>query len=302
MNFICEIVPSILLTPLRRALAQELYKLGKTQTEISKVLNVSQPVISTYLKPTSESRSSLTNKPVFGELVVHLKNQIIEHNASSITLMKDICSVCQELRTAGPLCEVHRHESNIEFHVDCSICFPSESTRRVFDGKLDITRELYTSALKLINTKERFAQLIPEIGCQFVNIVEGSQDIANIAGFPGRIVKVRNEGKIVSYPEFGHGSTLAQILEYFRKQSSSYHSLISIRKTDQILEKISQKKEVLMTSEADKNWLQTLQAFSSSEIQQIEIIADAGGYGLEPLIYIFGKNAFDIVNFLTTNF
>ncbi len=58
MNFICEIVPSILLTPLRRALAQELYKLGKTQTEISQILNVSQPVISTYLNPTSETRTS----------------------------------------------------------------------------------------------------------------------------------------------------------------------------------------------------------------------------------------------------
>ena len=123
-----------------------------------------------------------------------------------------------------------------------------------------------------------------------------------IAGFPGRIIKVKDKGQIISYPEFGQGGTLTQILQYFKKQSSQFNSLISIRRTDTILETISPKKEVLLTVEADKDWIQTLQAFTAKEIQEIEIIADAGGMGFEPLIYLFGKTPSDIVDFLLKKF
>ena len=57
-----------------------------------------------------------------------------------------------------------------------------------------------------------------------------------------------------------------------------------------------------MTDEADKDWLQTLKPYSMKQIQEIEIIADAGGIGLEPLIYIFGINPRDIVGFLLSKF
>ena len=57
-----------------------------------------------------------------------------------------------------------------------------------------------------------------------------------------------------------------------------------------------------MTDEADKDWLQTLKPSTVKQIQETEIIADAGGVGLEPLIYIFGINPRDIVEFLLSKF
>ena len=302
MNFICEVVPSSFLTPLRRIIAQQLSDKGWKQTEIGTLLGVSQPVISSYLSASTSNPTSITSNPSFKGLVTQIITKVTEEKITNIHLMEEICSVCQTFRTAGPLCEIHRRTAEMEFLPNCSICFPSETSRKIFDDKLSVTKELYEAAVKLITSGERFAHLIPEIGCQFVCIIEGTQEIKDIAGFPGRIIKVRNQGKIVSYPEFGQGATLAQILLYFKKESSMYNSLISIRRTENILTTISPKKEVLLTVEADKDWIQTLQAFSTQQIQEIEIIADAGGLGLEPLIYLFGKSPNDIVEFLLAKF
>ncbi|PWI49222.1 hypothetical protein CEE45_02455 [Candidatus Heimdallarchaeota archaeon B3_Heim] len=302
MNFICEVVPSTFLTPLRKLIAQKLSNKGWKQADIGTLLGVSQPVISSYLSSSSSTPTSITSNPTFKELVSQIITKVTGDNITNVKLMEEICSVCQSFRTAGPLCEVHRRTAAIDFLPNCSICFPSETSRKIFDDKLTVTRELYDAAVKLVNSGERFAQVIPEVGCQFVSTTEGSQEIKDIAGFPGRIIKVRDMGQIVSYPEFGQGATLTQILLYFKKQSSKFNSLISIRRTEIILDIISPKKEVLLTVEADKDWIQTLQAYSSHEIQEIEIIADAGGVGLEPLIYIFGKTPNDIVEFLLTKF
>ncbi len=298
-------IPSTFLTPLRRELAKELSNIGMKQADIGRILGVSQPVVSSYLSSSSTSTSTILDKPAFEALISRLLKLIIDQEISDINLMKEICQECQYFRTAGPLCEIHRRDSSIDFPPDCAICFPSEQIRRIFDEKLSVTKELYQAAHQLVQSGERFGQLIPEIGCQFVSIVENTHDATNaadIAGFPGRIIKVRDKGQIVSYPEFGQGSTLAQILKYFCEHGSQYRSLISIRRTDYILSTVSNQKEVVPTVEADKNWMQTLRSFSSKEIQQIEIIADEGGYGLEPLIYIFGKTPMDITNFLLSKF
>ncbi|MHA2138237.1 MAG: thiamine-phosphate synthase family protein [Candidatus Hodarchaeales archaeon] len=302
MNFVCEIVPSSFLTPLRRLIAQKLSNEGWKQVDIGSLLGVSQPVISSYLSSSSSNPTSITSNPTFKGLVDKIITKITEDNITNIILMEEICNVCQTFRTAGPLCEFHRRTAEIDFLPNCSICFPSETSRKIFDDKLSVTRELYEAAVRLIGSGERFAQLIPEVGCQFVSTTEESEDFSDIAGFPGRIIKVKDKGQIISYPEFGQGAILAQILGYFKKQSSEFNSLISIRRTEDILKAISPKKEVLLTFEADKDWIQTLQAYSSQQIQEIEIIADAGGLGLEPLIYLFGNTPNDIVDFLLAKF
>ena len=302
MNFICEIVPTSYLTPLRRNIAQELSKSGLTQTEIGKILGVSQPVVSSYLTADSRISSAIIEKEAFQKLISRLVSRIKDEKLTEISFMEEVCSICQNLRTAGPLCEIHRKSTGISFSADCSLCFPSESSRKIFNEKLNVTKELFEAASYLVESGERFAQLIPEVGCQFVCITADSDKSSDIAGFPGRIVKVKNRGKIVSYPEFGEGATLAKILQYFRAQSAPYHALISIRKTEEILQKVSSKKEVLSTAGADEDWNQTLRSYSSQEIRKIEIIADAGGYGLEPLIYLFGKSATDIAQFLMSIF
>lgn len=302
MQFICEIIPSSFLTPLRRTLAHELAQLGFTQMEIARVLGVSQPVVSSYLKIPLSAPSSITSRLAFKELVSKLVALVKTETASPMDLMELVCQECKQFRAAGPLCDVHRKKSRINFPPDCSICFPSAELAEVFDQKLQATKELFQAAQQLVNSGERFGQLIPEIGCQFVYITKKYKTSADIAGFPGRIVKVKGRGQIVSSPEFGHGSTLAQILFFFQNHGSDQRALISLRHTDEIQTTIAQEKVIIRTKEADKHWDQTLQTFSEEEIREVEVIADAGGVGLEPIIYLFGKTPDEIVDFLTSKF
>ncbi len=302
MQFICEIVPSSFLTPLRRALAQELAKLGFIQMEIAQLLGVSQPVVSSYLKIPPTEKSPITSRIAFNEIVTDLVLQIKNGMTASVDLMEIICQQCQHFRTAGPLCDVHRKKTALDFPPDCNVCFPSPELTEIIDQKLRVTKQLFQAAQELIDTGEKFGRLIPEIGCQFVHIVENYQSSADIAGFPGRIVKVKGRGTIISSPEFGQGSTLAQILFFFHTHGSNQQSLISLRNTEEILEIISQEKSIVRTNEADLNWDKTLNLFSDEEIRQIEVIADGGGVGLEPITYLFGKNPMEVAKFIISRF
>ncbi len=302
MHFICEIVPSSFLTPLRKALAQELANQGFVQIEIAQVLGVSQPVVSSYLKEPKSPLSPITSRPAFKELVCNLALRIKSDPTPLLDLMEIICQECQQFRTAGPLCDIHRKKTSLAFPPDCNICFPSPGQTEVFNQRLQTTRELFEAAQILINTGEVFGQLIPEIGCQFVSLAENSQTLADVAGFPGRIIKIKGKGRIVSSPEFQHGFTLAQILIYFRKHGSAHKSVISLRNTEEILETLISEKFFVKTKEADKNWEKTLKTFSTEEIRKIEVIADGGGVGLEAILYLFGKNPSEIAEFLTSKF
>ncbi len=302
MQFICEIVPTSFLTPLRRALAQELANLGFVQIEIAQILGVSQPVVSSYLKTPSTEKSPVTTRIAFGELVTDLVSRIKNGMTASVDFMEIICQRCQHFRTAGPLCDVHRKKTALDFPPDCNICFPSPEFTEIIDQKLRVTRQLFQAAQELIDTGEKFGHLIPEIGCQFVHIVKKFQSTADIAGFPGRIVKVKGKGTIISPPEFGQGSTLAQIVFFFQNHGSNQQSLISLRNTEEILEVISKEKFAVKTDEADLNWDKALNLFSNEEIRQIEVIADGGGVGLEPIIYLFGKNPVEIAKFIISRF
>ncbi len=302
MQFICEIVPSSFLTPLRRAIAQELASLGYVQIEIAKILGVSQPVVSSYLKDQKNSSTSITSRPAFEELVSGLIMRIKSESTSPIDLMEVICQECQQFRTAGPLCDIHRKKTSTDFPPDCNICFPSPELTEVFNQRLQTTRELFEAAQKLVNTEEKFGQIIPEIGCQFVSMTENSQQLIDIAGFPGRIVKVKEKGKIVASPEFQQGPTLAQILIHFKKHGSPYRSVISLRNTKEVLETIMSEKIVTETKEADKDWKNTLESIPHEKIKDIDVIADAGGHGFEAILYLFGRSPSEITNYLISKF
>ncbi|MHA1215177.1 MAG: thiamine-phosphate synthase family protein, partial [Candidatus Hodarchaeales archaeon] len=273
MQFMCEFIPSFYLTPLRRALARMLSEKGYKQQEISQILGVSQPVVSLYLKENSRVVSPIVEREAFKELVQDLYNVIISQAYDPLVLMEKTCQECQFFRTVGPMCDIHRKKTSIDFPVNCKICFSSQERRVVFDEKLHVTKELYQSACRLIDFGERFSAFIPEIGCQFVAFVEDAVKGPDIIGFPGRIVKVKSKGKIISYPESGHGSILAQILLYFRSKGSKHTSLISLKNTPELLTKLSVDKKVKNTFEADRDWNKTLNSFTLEEIHNIQIIA-----------------------------
>ena len=91
----------------------------------------------------------------------------------------------------------------------------------------------------------------------FKILANNVRTLEDIAGFPGRIVKVKGKGKIISSPEFRQGSTLAHILIHFRKHGSAQGSLISLRNTEEIMKTIVSGKFIVRTKEADKNWDKT---------------------------------------------
>ncbi|MFW9778409.1 MAG: thiamine-phosphate synthase family protein [Candidatus Heimdallarchaeota archaeon] len=294
MRFVCELVPVAFLTPFRRALARELSSLGYVQTRIAEILGVSQPVVSSYL--STDSPSPAIFKQAIEELVENLVVDIKAETLTPLELMTTTCEVCQKMRSAGPLCDVHRKQGNLDFPVGCDLCFPSQELSLTFSKNLQATIELYEAAQLLIGAGRKFGDLIPEIGCQFIYTVNKES-----IGFPGRIVRVKRQGRIVSPPEIGQGPTLAKILLFFQKHGSSFQSLISLRSKGKILDKVSDM-VIERTVEGDKDWDGTLGRIPKEEVPAIHGIADTGGIGLEPILYLFGQTPAKLASLIFERF
>ncbi|MFW9855423.1 MAG: thiamine-phosphate synthase family protein [Candidatus Thorarchaeota archaeon] len=294
MRFICELVPVAFLTPFRRALARELSNLGYVQTRIAEILGVSQPVVSSYL--SAEASSPMIFKQAIEDLVENLMVGIKAETLTPIELMTATCEVCQKLRSAGPLCDVHRKQGNLDFPVGCDLCFPSQEQSLTFSKNLQATIELYEAAQRLIGAGRKFGEIIPEIGCQFIYTVNKES-----IGFPGRIVRVKGQGRIVSPPEIGQGPTLAKILLFFHQHGSPFQSLISLKSKGKILDKVADM-VIERTVEGDKDWTKTLSQIPKEKVRNIHGIADTGGIGLEPILYLFGHTPAKLASLILERF
>lgn len=293
MHFVCEFVPTYFLSLIRRNLAKELNDKGFKQLEIAKLIGVSQPVVSQYLKNEKGKFNPLTKNELVDEFVLDISQQIISKKMDNLQLNTSICELCQNWRIHGPLCDLHKQLSDLKLPVDCRICHQSFGSS-LSTEKLTVAKELSQAISELISYQSRFSKLIPEIGCQFINATNEVHSNNDIASFPGRLIKVKGIPKLISpYPEFGHSQTISNILMILIQYHNINRSIISLKYSSAILDKIKLDYNVLLTDEGDKDWSTTLKG-SKINLKELKMIADSGGRGFESIIYIMGENPHEV--------
>ena len=172
--------------------------------------------------------------------------------------------------------------------------------------KYKVIEEL-KKAIEIIESNEKIAYLIPEVQMNLVMAIPYAKDINDIAGIPGRIVKIKNRAKAVSSPEFGSSSHMARILLKIMEYDSNIRAAINIKYSEEILkimkdlnftisyfDRREEPLEIKLKEGASLPW------GIEQAIKRIGRIPDAiydlGDIGKEPMIRIFGKNAIDVVN------
>ncbi|UJG44170.1 MAG: hypothetical protein K9W46_03070 [Candidatus Heimdallarchaeum endolithica] len=292
MRFPCEYVTSEFLPGLRIRVSHLLREAGYSQNEIAEKLSVKQPVVVSYLK-AYEKRITEGKEDNFhlDNLANEIAEAILEGKPTSF-LIRTVCTRCKSLRVDSFICTQHKklipELSNIK---NCNLCMGFPDKMPTIEERKHIKDEMI-EMFNLLSTYKDFINWIPEIGCQIAHCDDRALELDDVASFPGRLVKVKNEIRRLSDPEFGESKTMAHLLIWIRKFQSNIKWILSLKNKPKLQKKLKNLEiPVLETQEIDTKWKKTLGDLSKNpDIFKFRFLLDKGGKGYEPIAYIFAEN------------
>jgi hydroxymethylpyrimidine/phosphomethylpyrimidine kinase len=150
-----------------------------------------------------------------------------------------------------------------------------------------------------VSSLDGFYKLIPETQTNFVYALPDANDISEVAGVRGRIVRIGNAAVPASYIEFGASRHMASAILGYMRVNPSYRSVINICFNDELVkickrlflvssyDRSKEPKGVKKKEGSSVTW-GTLQALSRNP--KADVIYHKGDIGKEPMITVFGRN------------
>jgi len=289
MKFPCELLAEPYIAQLRIEIAHLLHRQDYTQNQIANLLQVSQPVVSGYLK------KSKYNADLPDTIVSRAK--IVAHDITSILQAKGIagteeaiargCHDCKIMRQAGPTCIYHKSiTSNLAD--DCTSCLTKEPLIQLQVDKQSVLRDL-SQLFSLLKSKPQIDQIIPEIGMQIIHSIEHPSSMSDIGAFPGRIIKRVGALPLASPPSFGSSETTSQLLLDLRSRGIVIRTIAAI-KTNRYLENrlATLDLDIFEVSGFEENMSDKLAELDLNDSSLLLVGRDSVGY--ESISYVCCKN------------
>lgn len=290
MKFPCEIIAEPYMAQIRIVAAKFLANQGFNQSQIARLLQVSQPVVSGYLKKQGQFTEVPDNIVLKAEEVGKKVGKLLEMRGKdgipeAISLG---CRECKILRQRGPTCIYH--EQKMELPSDCSLCLTPENLIQLQQDKESILfelRELY----RFLSRKKYINKLIPEIGLQIVYGTEDMDSIFDIAGFPGRIIKRKSSNPLADPPTFGSSETTSHLLLRIRERDNKVRSIAGM-KTSNYLKNQLDKFDISYksTKEFDTSYEDKIDEIFISKTSLPFFIMNQGSFGFEPISYLIAED------------
>ncbi|MEM3032319.1 MAG: bifunctional hydroxymethylpyrimidine kinase/phosphomethylpyrimidine kinase [Nitrososphaerota archaeon] len=184
---------------------------------------------------------------------------------------------------------------------------PVNPTGRIYDdGERFRVIERMRTALSILESSKAVARLVPESQTNLAMAVEDAHELGQVAGVPGRLVRVGDRIRPVSEPWFGGSKHVATAVLTLMKHNPRIRSAINIRYGEDVLEAAA--KLGLTVSMYDRSkepdsikkgegltipWgvEEAVKAYGGVP----DIIYHTGDYGKEAMILLTGFDAVDVV-------
>ncbi|MCE7741048.1 MAG: hypothetical protein GOP50_01195 [Candidatus Heimdallarchaeota archaeon] len=290
MRFPCEFISISLLPALRVRVTHNLRKEGLSQNEIAKILGVKQPVVVSYLQRKIDETGDERINHHLDALADKVSEMIIsKENIDSI--MRTICSKCKSLRVSGPICSIHKEILPEIAHIkNCSICSGFKHLPTI-EKRSTILQSL-EEVFDILKKNPTFYKWIPEIGSQLACCDTDATQLDDVASFPGRIIKVKEQIFSVHPPEFGSSKTSSSLLLWFKKKRPDIKWILSI-KTKENLRQIFRDNGIkfIETEHLDSATTAVLKTLEKGKkIIEIQAIMDKASSGFESITYLFASD------------
>ncbi len=298
MKFPCEIITEPYIAEMRITITKILKGKGYSQIQIAELLQVSQPIISGYLRkektyddvPSEIIHSAQTIGIEIAELLISKGEEGIPESISMA------CYQCKMLRTGGPVCLYHKQSIPI-LEEDCTRCLSGHDVI-----SLQVDKTLILSNLRVvykeITSMKHIERIIPEIGMQIVLGGPNMNNTMDIAGFPSRIIKRKKSNLMADGPIFGGSSSLSDLLLLLNKKFSGIFALASIKTSDWLIKRLANLNktyEVIDGFDLDyKKKIDDIVAISKLPL----VIIDYGSLGYEAISYIVSADHIELVKLI----
>lgn len=282
----------------RRLIVKELKRKGVSQTEIARMLGITQAAVSKILK-ASHNENSISLRGIDISL---LEIKLIARKVAELLYEKNIneAGILANrywwlIAASGDACRAHERYGWRKS--ECYIC-----TKIVYPD-LDISRGLTLAdlerALLVLSASKTFHKLIPEVMSNLAVAIPGAKSIYDIAAVPGRISKTKTGEIIYRQPEFGASRHLASILLSVKNK---YRAVLNIKFDNyvrRIIEDLGVRYEVFSSNDfPTRNPAATAAYHLIERCPECKVLIDVGGQGVEPVTYVFGDRAVEIVEFV----
>lgn len=286
----CEYVGKTYLPQLRARIIRDLVeKYNWSIGEAAKKLEISVTAASKYKRILKEKTSISID--LLERVSSILAEGIATNKLSPEAFVEQVCSHCMIMRVEGDICRIHR--SALPDLIGCNACHRAfinlggGSTER-----MEVLNEL-NRALSVLSMYPRFDRLIPEVRTNIVMCIKDPKDTNDVAAFPGRITVMKGKATAISRPEFGASRHMSMILLIARKINPELRAVTCI-KYDKMIEQ-AMKQAGLHFIVMDRTKYNSIELFLQTLENIRDGIVDPGGAGIEPVVYIFGKNAINAV-------
>lgn len=292
----CEIMVQDFLPAMRGLVALELRKGGMSQSRIATLLGITQAAVSLYLSKDAtyyKKRLQSIGIPLdeVDKLVKLISNDVLESAGKANEIFY---AFWKELLSRGLLCNYHK--SIYPLLSECDVCLKAPIYQSV--EHMEVLRDL-EHALYMLEGASYFVKLIPEVAVNIAVSLREAKSELDVAAVPGRIVALKDRPKPMSRPEFGASKHMARVLLRVRMVKNDIRAVMNM-KYDENVELVARKlgMNVAYTEKGDvgnEEAVINAVAVAFKKYGELDAVFDKGGVGLEPMTYIFGKSATDVV-------
>ncbi|WP_297421742.1 thiamine-phosphate synthase family protein [Thermococcus sp.] len=271
---------------LRARVAERLYHEGFKQVRIADYLGITQAMVSKYLagryrKPLREIAERLDS--IADEVV-----RLILFGGGRDEAIVLVTRRLFDLFESGFLCRFYSEYSGLD----------EETCRSLFvrgGGRAEILEEM-NRAISHLSHLRGFPSLIPEVRSNLACALPSPSVKEDVAAVPGRITSAK--GRIFALPpEFGASSFTAGILLRLSEWNPRIRSVMNIRYGPDVEDAL--KRAGFSFARVKTGGLSEEEAIPKIvrpfEDGTYDAVIDEGGHGVEPLVYIFGRDPLEVV-------
>jgi predicted fused transcriptional regulator/phosphomethylpyrimidine kinase/predicted transcriptional regulator len=293
----CEIAQRDFLRVVRVYVARSLRDEGFSQTEIASKMDMTQAAVSKYLS------QPVTKTTLAGE-ISHLSKRLTEMlksgEVSQDQVVREICATCMSSRIGSVLCEIHQRKVPSLKAANCQICSTLLGGRDDYLAERAFVISDMQDALGLIEASDTFESIVPQVRANFVACNELAETYKDVVGVPGRITVVDGYARALMSPQFGASRHTAELLLDARKTWTRVRSCLCVSGKDEVAQKAKQIGfKVVSIKEPESSASKIVRSLMT--IRQLPgkrtvypAIHVPGGYGVEPILYLFGPSAKEV--------
>lgn len=169
-----------------------------------------------------------------------------------------------------------------------------------------LTREEMKNAILKLNNSH-IAGLVPEVQSNLAYALKNADNLNEVFGFPGRIIRLKEEIKYLAEPDLGASKHMGKVVLTAMRYNSTYRAAMNIRFSDKIISicknlnlktaEFNRDKEPAITKNKEGQTLEWGTDIAIKRSKMIpDIIFDRGANGKEPMIRVLGKNPDDVAS------